>query len=81
MSNQNNILSTLNEIFKDVLENDSIDLNIDTTANDVPEWDSLSHIHLIVDIERSFKIKFTAGEIRNLKNIGELVNMIEAKQK
>lgn len=73
------IVKELTTIFRDVLDNDSIALTNTTTANDIDEWDSLSHIQLIVAMEKHFKIKFTSAEIREWKNIGELANSIAAK--
>jgi len=51
----------------------------DTTANDVEEWDSLSHIRLIVAVERKFKVKFTNSEIESLKRVGDLVALVATK--
>lgn len=73
------ILSQLNEIFQDVLENEDIQLHLNTSAADIDEWDSLSHIMLIVSIEKHFKIKFTSVEIAGFKNIEDLVNTIQSK--
>lgn len=73
------ILSQVNEIFIDVLDNSDIVLSNDTTARDIEEWDSLSHIQLIVAIEKHFKIKFTSVEIGGFKNVGELCNTVQKK--
>jgi len=73
------ILQQLEDIFKDVLDLDSISLSEDTTADDIDEWDSLSHIQLIVAIEKGFKIKFTAREVKELADIGEMVSCIKSK--
>jgi acyl carrier protein len=73
------ILEQLLPIFKDILDNDDIQLTSKTTAEDIEEWDSLSHIELTVAIERHFKIRFAAKEIQNWKNVGELVESISLK--
>lgn len=73
------ILAQTNEIFKDVLDNDSIQLTAETTAKDIEEWDSLSHIQLIVAVEKHFKVKFTSVEIGGFKNVGELCSTVERK--
>ena len=73
------ILEKVNEIFKEVLDNDNIVLNYQVTADDIEEWDSLSHIQLIVAIEKAFKIKFTSREILGWNNIGEMIDTIVSK--
>jgi acyl carrier protein len=73
------IFEQLNEIFIDVLDLDECELTDETSANDIEEWDSLSHIQLIVAIEKAFKIKFTSLEIMKWKNVGEMVSSIQEK--
>ena len=74
------IFSKLNEIFEDVLDLDETpELTDDTSANDIEEWDSLSHIQLIVAIEKAFKLKFTSQEILKWNNVGEMVETIIAR--
>ena len=76
------IFEKLNEIFEDVLDLDETpNLTDETSANDIEEWDSLSHIQLIVAIEKAFKIKFTSLEIMKWANVGEMVNSMEEKLK
>lgn len=73
------IYEKLNEIFIDILDLDDCNLTDETSANDIEEWDSLSHIQLIVAIEKEFKIKFTSMEIMKWNNVGEMVNSMEEK--
>ena len=73
------ILDQVNSIFKNVLDNDAITVNEKSTADDIDEWDSLSHIQLVVAIEKHFKIRFTSSEINNFKNVGEMCQGIQAK--
>ena len=76
---QEDILSKVQNIFRDVLDEENISLTSQPTANDIEEWDSLTHIQLVVAIEKSFKIKFTSKEILSWKNVGEMVETIHAK--
>ncbi len=74
-----NILSELTGIFKKVFENDSVILQMDTTANDVDGWDSLTHTSMIVEVEKHFNVKFKLKEVLGFKNVGDMVNMIHTK--
>ena len=67
------------EIFKDVLDVDDITITETTTSNDIDEWDSLTHIQLIVAIEKHFKVKFSSIEISDWKNVGEMITSIHNK--
>jgi len=69
----------LNPIFREVFENDSINITPQTTANDVEGWDSLSHVTLILAIETEFKIRFTQRELMTFKNVGDLMAFIRIK--
>lgn len=73
------LLEQIQIIFRDVLDDEEIVLSEETTAEDVEGWDSLTHIQLIVAIEKQFKIKFTSREILSWKNVGELAACLEAK--
>lgn len=72
------IFKTLNEVFQDVFDDESIEVNDNTTADDIEDWDSLEHINLIAAIEQEFGIKFNMGQIVTMKNVGEMVDIIEA---
>jgi len=73
------VYARLAEIFKDVFDEDSIKLAPDLSAKDVDGWDSLTHIRLILTVEKAFKIKFSTSEIGNLENVGDLVKLIKAR--
>ena len=75
----NEINEQTTSVFRDVLENDDIILQETTTADDIEEWDSLSHIQLIVALEKHFKIRFSTSEITSYKNVGEMLNGIQKK--
>jgi len=76
---QTEILAKVQDIFRDVLDNEDIVLTPQTTADDVEDWDSLSHIQLIVAIEKAFKIKFTSKEILSWSNVSEMTESIASK--
>jgi acyl carrier protein len=69
----------LKDIMRDVFDDDSIEPTDAMTADDVEEWDSLSHIRLIVSIERQFRVKFTIAEVEKLRNVGDLLKAINSK--
>ena len=71
----------LQEIFQDVFDDDSIELFDEMTAADVEDWDSLSHITLINEIERGFGIRFSTKEVLQAKNVGEFLAIIEKRLK
>lgn len=70
------IFEKVNEICRDVFEDEDLVVTNATTAEDVDAWDSLTHLGLICEIEKAYKIKFTMGEIQGFKNVGELVDTI-----
>lgn len=73
------IKAKLQEIFRDVFDDDSIELFAEMTSADVEDWDSLSHITLIHEIEAAFGIQFTTREVLDTKNVGEFIALIENK--
>jgi acyl carrier protein len=73
------IYARLAEIFRDVFDEDSINLTPELSAKDVDGWDSLTHIRLILTIEKAFKIKFSTSEIGKLANVGDLVALIQTR--
>lgn len=77
--NRDAVFADLREIFLDVLDLDAVELSDATTADDIDEWDSLSHIRLVVTVERHFKIKFSNAEIEGFTRVGDLVDGILRK--
>ena len=74
------ILDKVNEIFRDVFDDDTVTVSDSTTANDIEDWDSLTHITLISEIEDAFDIKFTMKQVLGMKNVGEMLDILEQKQ-
>lgn len=79
--NEAAIYATLNEIFRDVFDDPSIEVSPEMSARDVPEWDSFNHINIIVAAEMRFGIKFRAAEIDALRNVGDFVALIDRKRR
>ncbi len=73
------IYARLAGIFEDVFDEDSIEITPELSAKDVDGWDSLMHVRLLLTVEKAFKIKFTTSEIGKLKNVGDLVALIQAR--
>lgn len=71
------IYERLNEIFQDVFDDDSITVNAETTSEDIEDWDSLEHINLVAAVEQEFGIKFTMAQVVGMKNVGEMVEIIQ----
>ena len=70
---------SVQEIFHDIFDDDDIVISNDTTAADIEDWDSLEQINLLVAIERKFGIKFTVGEVEGLRDVGEMLDLVERK--
>jgi acyl carrier protein len=73
------IYERLNEIFRDIFDDDTISLTPETTADDIPDWDSFNHVNVTVACEAAFGIRFKGSELEELHNVGELVDAIASK--
>lgn len=74
--NRNEIFKNLTEVFRDVFDDESINISESTTADDIEDWDSLEHINLIIAVEKKFNIKFKMKDVVAMKNVGEMVDII-----
>ena len=74
------ILSELTAILREVLDDPELVLSAETSAADIPGWDSMAHIALVVEVECRLGIRFQAAEIEALRQVGDLVALIEAKR-
>lgn len=72
------IFEKLTEVFQDVFDDDTIALTDETTAADIEDWDSLTHITLLATVEEEFGMKFSMKAVQGMKNVGEMVNLIAA---
>lgn len=70
------VLNKVNEIFREIFDDDSIVVWDETTAADIDDWDSLEHINLIVAIEKAFHIKFSMDEVNTMKDVGTMIDII-----
>ena len=73
------ILKKINDILKDIFDDETLVITCDTTANDIPDWDSLNHINIISSIESEFGVDFSMEEVINFKNVGDIVGKILEK--
>jgi acyl carrier protein len=73
------ISSKLTTIFRTIFSNNSLVLSNELTANDVENWDSLSHMLLITEIENSFSIKFKLKDLNKMRNVGDMIDIISLK--
>jgi acyl carrier protein len=73
------MLKKITNVFIDVLDDESIVLSETTTADDVEDWDSLTHIQLVVGVEKAFNVRFTSSEIQDWENVGEMMDCILKK--
>jgi acyl carrier protein len=74
------ILAALTDIFRSVFEDADLELAMETTSDDLPCWDSMNHIAIVVEAEYRFDIQFQTAEIDDLTHVSELVRLIETKR-
>lgn len=71
------VMGEVQVIFRDNFDDDSIVLADGTNANDIEDWDSLEQINLLTAIEKKYSLKFNLGDVRNLANVGDLLDLLE----
>ena len=69
----------LTEVFHDVFNDDELVISRDTSAKNIENWDSLTHVSLIVKAEKVFGMRFTSAQVAGLQNVGELIDLIEKR--
>lgn len=67
------------QVFRNVFKNDAITISPETTAADIEQWDSITHLDLITATEEAFNIEITGFDVMGLKNVGDLLNLIQRK--
>lgn len=73
------VMEELQVVFRETFDDDSIVIGRETTAEDIDDWDSLSHVHLVMAAEAKFNIRFNTTEISMLENVGEFVDIIKER--
>lgn len=73
------VFNRLTKVFQDVFDDEEIRLTDNTVSSDIEDWDSLNHINLVVSVEKEFGIKFSMGETQKMKNVGEMVSIIQER--
>lgn len=79
--NKEELWKRLNEVFRDVFDDKKINVNENTTSEDIEDWDSLEHINLIEAVEQEFSMRFKMKEVSGMKNVGEMAGIISERGK
>lgn len=74
-----NLLPEVQEIFRAVFDRDDLVIGRETSASNVEDWDSLAHINLITAISKKYDVKFALGELEEMNNVGDLLDLLDAK--
>jgi acyl carrier protein len=73
------ILDRLNDVFRQVFDDEELEVSPTTTAADIEGWDSLMHVRLVLSVEKAFQMRFSSTEVAALKKVGDLVDLIVSK--
>ena len=73
------ILASMQPIFEDILDEPDLEIDRDSSAQNLPNWDSLAHVEIMETVQRRFKVKFSLIELQSLKTVGDLVDLVIAK--
>ena len=73
------LLPEIQEIFRDVFDDPTLIITRESNASTVEDWDSLAHVNLVTAIEKKYKIRFALGELQELKNVGDMIDLMEEK--
>ena len=77
MLSKDEIIERLDDVFRDVFDDDTLEVDENTAADDIEDWDSIEHITLIGAVEDEFKMRFKMGEVSGMKDVGEMIGIIE----
>jgi acyl carrier protein len=73
------LLDELQAIFRDVFDQPNLAITRESNASTVEDWDSLTHVNLVTAIEKRYKIRFALGELQDLKNVGDMIDLMQKK--
>jgi acyl carrier protein len=76
MTDLSSVKYKLNRVFRDVFEDDNIEIFDTMTAADIDEWDSVTHITLVLAVEKEFGVRLNAAEVGKLDNVGEMIKLL-----
>ncbi len=76
---EDSVLETLTKVFREVFPGTVLALSRQTTAADVKGWDSLTHITLMLSVQRAFRVRLSASETSQLRNVGALIDLLRSK--
>ena len=77
--NKEKILQELQPIFQDIFDDEELAVTEETSASDIEDWDSLVQIRIVMAVEKHFSVKFTFEELQVLKNVGDMIDLIQEK--
>jgi acyl carrier protein len=78
---KDDMLNTVQDIFRDIFDEDDLVVDHSSNSDSIEEWDSLAHINLVTAVEQEFKVKFALGELTSLKDVGDMIDLITIKLK
>jgi acyl carrier protein len=79
MMNKEEVFYKVQEVFRDIFDDENLIIQSSTNSDDIEEWDSLNHVNLVIAIEKAFKIKFNFHELATLKDVGGMIELIFKK--
>lgn len=74
-------LKTIEMILRDIFDDETLEIDETTTADDIEDWDSLAQIRIASEVESAFSVKFSFAELQQMKNVGDMVRLIEEKKR
>jgi len=78
MVSREEIFEKVQDIFRDVFDDDSLEIGETTNSDDIEDWDSLEHITLVISMEKEFNVKFDIKVVNKLENVGQMVDLIQS---